>query len=773
VSERVMELLRRIETPGSFATRRTAGSEDLRIEVKGVGPIEFPVSARTVSKLRTAARPAPYGLRDRTLLDKTVRDCGKIPKSRIRIDQRRWKRALAPMLEKIGGDLGIPRRSRFEAKLYDMLVYGPGQFFVPHRDTEKTDDMIGTMVVTLPSAFKGGETVIEHHDEKVTYRAASRGLTFIAFYADCRHQVIPVERGHRVVLTYNLSLVSDGRESARLAPSEEAALLADGIRTYFETPRRPRWSGEPAREPPDRFVYLFDHQYTQRGLAWDHLKGADAARATALRAAAERLDCGITLALADVHETWSCEDEYEGRRRGYRDGYRGVGVMDPEDHTLVELVDSEVELRHWVGLEGKRLLPISSLLGTGEVCYTKPSADLEPFASEHEGYMGNYGNTVDRWYHRAAVVLWPRDKTFVIRARASASWAIGELGKTFGKGSLDEGRSMARQLLPFWDSVFPKEPSRGFVEKTLRVAEAVGEPELASSILHPFALEQHAPETARLWARLLESYGGEWCRNRFARFAENDRGRRSDSWVLSLPRFCEALCSKGSAGAIAFARWLASEQWRRVVSGYTAARRYLPGKNARNTLLRLNGPILALLESSVIADDPDLRREILDFLVSSELDSAEIELRVLLLRTAASNARTSRPAALGLESVHDCCKRALRARLSEPLRAADDWSVPAPSSCTCDLCRRLSPFLQARDRMRFEWPLAKAGRLHVHTVIDAHDLPVTHETRRSGSPYTLVLTKTRALFERDRAQRKRWKSDLEWLEKRHAATRSR
>ncbi|MGH9391096.1 MAG: 2OG-Fe(II) oxygenase, partial [Vicinamibacteria bacterium] len=80
----IVEVLERLDPPGSFATRRTAGSEDLRIEVKGIGPIGFPVSAAMARKLRAAARPATYGLRDRTLLDRNVRDCGKIPKSRIR-----------------------------------------------------------------------------------------------------------------------------------------------------------------------------------------------------------------------------------------------------------------------------------------------------------------------------------------------------------------------------------------------------------------------------------------------------------------------------------------------------------------------------------------------------------------------------------------------------------------------------------------------------------------------------------------------------------------
>ena len=51
--------------------------------------------------------------------------------------------------------------------------------------------------------------------------------------------------------------------------------------------------------------------YTRRSLAWHRLKSADATRAAALRDVAQRLDCEIFLALADVHESWSCDDEHE------------------------------------------------------------------------------------------------------------------------------------------------------------------------------------------------------------------------------------------------------------------------------------------------------------------------------------------------------------------------------------------------------------------------------------------------------------------------------
>jgi hypothetical protein len=59
--------------------------------------------------------------------------------------------------------------------------------------------------------------------------------------------------------------------------------------------------------------------------------------------------------------------------------------------------------------------------------------------------------------------------------------------------------------------------------------------------------------------------------------------------------------------------------------------------------------------------------------------------------------------------------------------------------------------------------LAKDRRAHVHGTITRYEIPVSHVIRRVGSPYTLVLTKTRALFTRDVAERATWARDLAWL----------
>jgi hypothetical protein len=116
------------------------------------------------------------------------------------------------------------------------------------------------------------------------------------------------------------------------------------------------------------------------------------------------------------------------------------------------------------------------------------------------------------------------------------------------------------------------------------------------------------------------------------------------------------------------------------------------------------------------------------------------------------------------ELAADCAAR-LRVRLARPQRAPGDWSIELPAGgCACELCDTLQAFLSDKSRRTFEWPLAQQRRQHIHARIDAADLPVNHLTRRQGRPYTLVLSKTDALFAREREARIRDESDLEWLE---------
>jgi hypothetical protein len=59
--DRIQQVLASFAVPRRFATRRSAGTDDLRLDVVDFVPIPLPCRAR-------------YGLREKTLLDRRVRD---------------------------------------------------------------------------------------------------------------------------------------------------------------------------------------------------------------------------------------------------------------------------------------------------------------------------------------------------------------------------------------------------------------------------------------------------------------------------------------------------------------------------------------------------------------------------------------------------------------------------------------------------------------------------------------------------------------------------
>ena len=277
--DRLATLLAAVGGHGTFSASRTAGVGDLRIRVQGLGDLDLPVSDEQAGNMCALGQPARYGRGEETLLDRDVRRTWEIPRSRVKIDGKRWSATLQPVVGKLSRDLGIPDDLEVQPVFHSMLVYAPGDFFVPHQDSEKEDGMIASLVVTLPSRFTGGTLRVDHGNTAKRYRGSRTSLSFVAFFSDCRHSIEPVTSGHRVVLTYDLVLRSgpgaplDLDQDPRLA--EDVARCLDG-----------HFAGE-----ADRLIYLLDHEYTPSGLSVSYLKGVDAARVGVLRNAAALAGC--------------------------------------------------------------------------------------------------------------------------------------------------------------------------------------------------------------------------------------------------------------------------------------------------------------------------------------------------------------------------------------------------------------------------------------------------------------------------------------------------
>jgi 2OG-Fe(II) oxygenase superfamily len=720
--ERLAKILDGSQAPGAFSAQLSVPAGDVRLTVAGAGTISFPVKAPQAKRMIASARPARFGRGEQTLTDLSVRDTWEITPDQVTLTGLDWDAILAEVRD----ELGLPARARLRAEPHALLVYGKGQFFLPHQDSEKDDAMIGTLVVSLPSSHTGGELVIEHDGKNVAYHASATEVSVAAFYADCRHEVRPVRTGYRITFTFNLLLDPVPAGEVPEGPSAEAARY---LTEHFTT-RVSRWKGDD-REPPNRLVYLLDHEYTERGLSWDRLKGADAERAGLLRAAAQDAGCEAVLALTEIKETWDTEP-----------GPRGRGV------DVTYIIVSELTLSWWTGVPGGELISLD--VPEEQVCASTPSASLKPYDSQYTGYMGNYGNTMDRWYRRAAVVIWPEQHGFAARAEASPSWALAQLRDRLDAGDQAHARACAESIAPFW-----KTPGPELLQSALYTAAGLEDPGIALMLLRPFAVEWVTPAHADGLAALAARYDESWHRNLLdgwfgsrSSWRYTGEGDRK-GWAGTLPALTAALRETGAA---ATAGWLLAASWGwldddiRLWLGYQS-----PAARSKQ-LAELGKPLAGLLAA---ADGTALASEIVTVLRGYDDDV----LACLLPMLRAAGAGAGVPV---VELARDCEQR-LTAITGRPARTDDDWSIPWSGGCGCELCRTLGEFLAGRGERTLEWPLAEARRKHVIQQIRAAELPVRHEVWKFGSPHTLVLNKTDELFRREAKARKDAAASLEWL----------
>jgi hypothetical protein len=291
-------------------------------------------------------------------------------------------------------------------------------------------------------------------------------------------------------------------------------------------------------------------------------------------------------------------------------------------------------------------------------------------------------------------------------------------------------------------------------------------------LLKPFKIENLTEHETEALGQAAARYGQDWTVDLLRGWFGDDRlawdrGTGQAEWATRwLPGICTGLHGGGRSGAARQLLDLAWDQIRRDAD--TGLASSSPSHRDRK-LGELGKPLTALLTAAAATGSVSALGTISGYIQQLEGDPvATLEIAVLraaadLRGEAAPSAGPSPDEAEFRDLAADCAAR-LRGQLDRPQREPGDWSVTLPAGgCTCDLCATLREFLAAPDRRVLEWPLAKQRRQHVHTRIDAAEVPVTHVTKRQGSPYVLVLRKTDDLFVGEQKARGQAASDLKWL----------
>jgi predicted 2-oxoglutarate/Fe(II)-dependent dioxygenase YbiX len=742
------DVLASVQRPGGF---HVAGSFDIhppRLEVEGVGPIALPLLSAQAEALVAGAEQAPYGRGSETLVDTRVRRTWQVDAAKVKLTGRKWADDLAGVVERVR--VGLAVAGAIEAQLYKLLIYDTGSFFVPHRDTEKAPGMFATLVVVLPGDYSGGELIIRHRGEEVRvdlHRDEPSEAAFAAFYADCLHEVLPIASGYRLALIYNLIRVGEG--PLPQAP-DYGAQQAGLVRLLTE------WDRSGA--VPDKLVYPLEHAYTEAEIGFAALKGQDAAAAQVLIPAAKAAECDLYLALISVEETgWA---EYTG----------GGHWRDPEME-IGEVTDSAWTIHDWRlpddGQSGMAALPF----GEEELSPAEALDDLEDAEVEFSEATGNEGASFERFYQRAAFVLWPVARRGAVLAAGGLGVSLPALhdlvqrweasGAQAGDAGWREAQRLASAIRARWpqlpqDTWRSRQPSSGgqsaeLLDALLRLGDVEGAAEFTTERVAGGTYgEEDNPALTALCCRLPPEA------------AAGLIGQIIGAHAARRPGACANLLTRCAAeGAIALP--LLQAPARLLLQGLPDGRPVSPTtpydysqRPEPLTPLRLAELVTVL---GVI--DTALADQAVAFFLSLpslyDLDHLLVPAAVLLNTTGGG------PESPAVKVLREAALTHLEARIALPLEPPPDWTRTGSIACKCAHCRALSRFLAAPDEPVWQFKANEVDRQHVAHTIQRAQCDLDLATNKRGRPYTLICTKNQASFQRRVLQREQDLSRREQL----------
>jgi predicted 2-oxoglutarate/Fe(II)-dependent dioxygenase YbiX len=754
LSDQLLEALSHINRPGSFCTYHSVSPVLPGLEINDLGPIALPLTAAQAKEIKAHCDQAPYGKGERTLVDTKVRRVWHMMPDRFQLTNPEWQTFLTQTVQTVQEELGL-QGQKLESHLYNLLLYEPGSFFLPHRDGEKLERMVATLVIVLPSSYEGGELIVRHEGQERTIDfssvANSRFLVhFAAFYADCEHAIQPLRKGYRLCLVYNLTVAKSKKPTKAPRSSDAIARISTLLRD---------WAADTSETAPRKLAILLEHQYTQEGLAWDVLKGLDLARTRILREAARQADCKAYLALLTLHESGSAEysgDNWGRGRRRYYDDYDDDDDDDTGDgseHEMGEIYETSLTATHWTDEEGRHPQLGEMDVDDGEVVPPDGLREVEP-EEEYEGYTGNAGMTLDHWYRHAAVFLWPERRHFEVLCSAGSGNAVSALQLMVSKWRTASRKNQpalksacqefAAQIIAKWnayDSYRPVEKETAPRDLAALLVE-LDDPQLIKALFHKAMPQDAGIEFTPALAKVCDQHG-------WADFRDALTGVLKNTTIESLPRnvrLLEHVCLFKSKHKKEWSEACAILAPEAVAALETIDRQRddwrAHGLNRADLLARLSRALLASQQTELFARvvDHSLATPKKYPLRPAHVDALN-SLRPWLQK------HVTKPCGV-LSRWLTSCREQLEALTAKMPAEPADFRRDADISCKCADCKALIEFLKSPKERVGRFPVRKERRQHLHQIIERNQCDVSHVTERLGSPQTLVCTKNTASYQR-------------------------
>ncbi|MEL7147363.1 MAG: hypothetical protein AAFO69_13400, partial [Bacteroidota bacterium] len=593
----------------------------------------------------------------------------------------------------------------------------------------KAKGMFATLIINLPSVHTGGTLLVRFDGKEVAYESAEASdlpahpLTYSAFYADCEHEITPVTSGRRVCLVYNLCFEDRGEQTdSSILPkfSDHVSRMSYVLANY--------------RLDQKYKVIMLDHQYTPSNFSVSQLKGADKQRYEVMKAVCEPQGLVTKLALLTHYQT--------GDLQGV--GYDYYDDEEPGEGIMGEVYDEYSMIEHWA--VGDELPDIGHLqVDSDHVIGEKDYEKLQPIEQEEERYTGNYGMTMQYWYHFAAIVFWSQEDHIDIisgtNTRQRLDWLAYYLAAENTSSAEEQTKYLEELLIAVLDHM---EDNRlreevdgaaliGAARKTGRVDLLKVRPMVIAKLFTSVKIE------------VLHQYFSEITVEDVLAVVSKVMFEEDAKALLYLLRL---LAHSG--------QWTNKEGWIRKVWEQLPA--VLDQTNFHQDHEATEQSLLLLFELThrhPEATDQYLEAQILE---SIETNFSRVLVNQCLIPLILNHQLPENPLCEGFQ---DAVIGDLQKRVKNEPQEPADWKMKVPDNKLFQTDYvELAHFLQSPVDTIYYYKHNASLRGRMESVISQLKLDLTRETIKKSSPHTLQLTKNRNSFE---LSKKHWQEDCELL----------
>jgi hypothetical protein len=285
-----------------------------------------------VEVLQRHATPSPFGRGEETVMDPAYRRGTELKADELAFSSQgdrdtEYKMFVRHIQRELRTSMFVGKHVAL--KLYKLAIYEEGGHFDWHRDSTHNDAHHGTMLVALNTQWEGGELMLRHQGVETIVNMHPKKSgdkirpVIVAFYTDIEHKVMPVTKGTRLVLQYDVEVIEqpppDGIVPPSYTPLNKAVYRHRHIASHINT--YPNLDQKLVQAVVDEIrelhkggtgvvAFPLTHLYRKASVKKEYLKGIDSALFDALENHFDVVLHPVLIRAIEDGLGWDCQEQF-------------------------------------------------------------------------------------------------------------------------------------------------------------------------------------------------------------------------------------------------------------------------------------------------------------------------------------------------------------------------------------------------------------------------------------------------------------------------------